>query len=98
MFKIIFEFIIQRQYCCKIKSTIFENTKTSVGVLIQSQSKNVAYAIINKIIEKYVNCFNHMSCTKFKCIFFYVEQLMMAHIGVNRWNLYWICCHYQMKN
>jgi len=69
MFNIIFFFLIQRQYCCKIKNTIFENTKTSVGVLIQSQSKNVAYAIINKIIEKYVKCINHLSCTKFKLIF-----------------------------
>jgi hypothetical protein len=46
---------MQRKYCCKIKSAVLEDTKTSVAVLIQSQSKNVANAIINKIMEKYVD-------------------------------------------
>ncbi|XP_001950973.1 E3 ubiquitin-protein ligase listerin [Acyrthosiphon pisum] len=49
------KYFSNRKYCCKIKSTIFEDTKTSVGVLIQSQPKNVAHAIINKIIEKTIN-------------------------------------------
>ncbi|KAF0764977.1 E3 ubiquitin-protein ligase listerin [Aphis craccivora] len=47
--------ICNRKYCCKIKNAILEDTKTSVAVLIQSQSKNVANAIINKIIYKTID-------------------------------------------